>query len=324
MSMLGVAARLTLAAVFAVAALGKLKHPGAAQEMLRSLGLPSTRLTAIGLSLGELLLCISLVIVPPAHLAALVATLALSGFTVALLVTRLRGRAPVCACFGGAEPSPVTALTLIRNLALVGVGAVATVIAGPREPDEWVLVGLAVAVVSAVEAVATVSLVRRYGQVLLHIQELEATLSALDGSARAGFATAGGQAPNIELRSVQDGDAVALPVNGQRDLLVFLHPDCGHCHALLPELRDWQSDTPEGAAPVIRPVLIAGSDTDTEPFHTAGISELLLDPDGAASRAWGVTAFPAGVVIDDAGRMTDEPQFGAAAIRSLVTTAVER
>src|ERR1700733_11594721 len=122
MSMIGLGARLTLAAVFAVAALGKLEHPGAAQEMLRSLGLPSTRSTAIGLSLGELLLCISLVIVPRAHLAALVATLALSGFTVALLVTRLRGRAPVCACFGGAEPSPVTALMLIRNLALVGVG----------------------------------------------------------------------------------------------------------------------------------------------------------------------------------------------------------
>jgi hypothetical protein len=74
----------------------------------------------------------------------------------------------------------------------------------------------------------------------------------------------------------------------------------------------------EARAPVIRPVLTGGPDTDPTPLQTAGITELLLDTDGAASRANGVSAFPAGVVIDDAGQMTDEPQFGAAAIRSLV------
>jgi hypothetical protein len=321
MSILGLAARLTLATVFAVAALGKLQHLDAAREMLRSLGLPSTRLTAIGLSLTELLLCAGLVTAPWAHPAALVATLALTGFTVALVAARLRGRTPICACFGGAEPSPVTALTLIRNCVLVGLGAVATATAATRDLDESVLVGLAVAVVSATGAVATITLVRRHGQALLRIQELEAKLSALDGSERSASGTAGPPALNIELRSVDDGAAVAPSVTGQRDLLVFLHPDCGHCHALLPEIRDWQSTATEAAAPVIRPVLIAGSDTDTTPFQTAGISELLLDPDGAASRAWGVTAFPAGVVIDRDGRMADEPRFGAVAIRSLVAMA---
>jgi hypothetical protein len=123
---------------------------------------------------------------------------------------------------------------------------------------------------------------------------------------------------NSELRSLQDRDAVAPSASGQRDLLVFLHPDCGHCHALLPEIRDWQLTANETAGTVIRPVLIAGSDTDTTPFQAAGISELLFDPDGRASRRWGVTAFPAGVMIDEQGRMTDEPQFGAPAIRSLV------
>ena len=150
--MLGLAGRLTLATVFAVAAIGKLRHLGAAREMLRSLGLPSTPLTAIGLSLGELLLCAGLLTARWAHPAALVATLTLIGFTVALVVARLRGRTPVCACFGAAEPMPVTARTLIRNLALVAVGAVATAIAGTQELDLWVLVGLAVAVVSAVGA----------------------------------------------------------------------------------------------------------------------------------------------------------------------------
>ena len=122
MSMLGLAGRLTLATVFAVAAIGKLRHLGAAREMLRSLGLPSTSLAAIGLSLGELLLCAGLLTSRWAHPAALVATLTLTGFTVALVVARLRGRTPVCACFGAAEPMPVTARTLIRNLALVAVG----------------------------------------------------------------------------------------------------------------------------------------------------------------------------------------------------------
>jgi uncharacterized membrane protein YphA (DoxX/SURF4 family) len=324
MSMLGLAARLTLATVFAVAAIGKLRHLGAAGEMLRSLGLPSTPLTTIGLSLGELLLCAGLLTARWAHHAALVATLTLIGFTLALLVTRLRGRTPVCACFGGAEPSPVTARTLIRNLALVGVGAVATAIAGAQELDQWVLVGLAVAVVSAVGAAATASLVRRYGQALLRIQELEARLAAPDGQRPAAFGTAVRPAPNIEFLSLPDGDVIAPSVNGRRDLFVFLHPDCGHCHALLPEIRDWQLTTTAAAAPVIRPVLIADSDADTTLFQTAGISDLLLDLDGAASRAWGVTAFPAGVMIDHEGRMTVEPQFGAPAIRSLAAGRTSR
>jgi Tetracyclin repressor-like, C-terminal domain/Methylamine utilisation protein MauE len=324
MSMLGLAARLTLAIVFAVAAIGKLRHLDAAREMLQSLGLPSTRLTAIGLSLGELLICAGLLTVPWAHPAALVATLMLTGFTVALLNARLRGRAPVCACFGGATPSPVTTLTLVRNLLLVGVGAVVTATAATRELDRWVLIGLAVAVLSAAGAAAIIMLIRRYGEALLRIRELEATLPALDGNERAAFRTAVGQTPNIELRSLHDGDAVTPSVSGRRELLVFLHPDCGHCHALLPEIRDWQMTATEPAGPVIRPVLVADSDTDTTPFETAGISELLLDSNGAASRAWGVTAFPAGVVIDHAGHVTDEPQFGAPAIRSLVAGSNDR
>src|ERR1700729_2316136 len=87
MSMLGLAPRLTLAIVFAVAALGKLRQLDAAREMLQSLGLPSTRLTAIGLSLGELLICAGLLTVRWACPAALVATLVLTGFTVALLTS---------------------------------------------------------------------------------------------------------------------------------------------------------------------------------------------------------------------------------------------
>lgn len=324
--MLGLAARLTLATVFAVAAIGKLRHLSAAREMLQSLGLPSTRLTAIGLSLSELLICAGLVTVPWAHPAALVATLALTGFTVALLAARLQGRAPVCACFGGADPSPVTGLTLIRNLALIGVGAFATATAATPELAQSVLVGLAVAVVSVAGATAIITLMRRYGRALLRIQELEATLSALDGNKHAALGTAVRQPCNIELR-LQDGGAVAPSASGQCDLLVFLHPDCGHCHALLPEIRDWQLTANETAETVIRPVLVAGPDTDTDtdttPFQAAGISELLLDPDGAASRTWGITAFPAGVMIDKEGRMTDEPQFGAAAIRSLVAIATQ-
>jgi hypothetical protein len=94
------------------------------------------------------------------------------------------------------------ARTLIRNLVLVGVGGVATAAASTRELDASILVGLAVAVVSAAGAMVIITLLRRYGQALLRIQEPEATLSAVDG------------------------DAVAPSVVAQRDVLVFLHSDC--------------------------------------------------------------------------------------------------
>jgi hypothetical protein len=124
--------------------------------------------------------------------ATLVATVVLIGFTEALVVARIRGRTPACACFGGAEPTPVTALTLIRNLVPVAVGAVATATAPTRKLDGVVLVALPVAVASIAGAAAMITLIRRYGQALLRIQVLEGTLSALDGNGGAAFGTAVG------------------------------------------------------------------------------------------------------------------------------------
>lgn len=125
-----------LAAVFLLAALGKLRRPQPLFFALRQGGLGGR--PALGLMLGlpalELGLAVGLALAPAGlGRAALVAALAvLLGFTAWLWVGYRRGQPVPCGCFGG-DPSPVTGWTLLRNLLLCGLAALGAAL-GPQVP----------------------------------------------------------------------------------------------------------------------------------------------------------------------------------------------
>jgi peroxiredoxin/uncharacterized membrane protein YphA (DoxX/SURF4 family) len=127
-------------------------------------------------------------------------------------------------------------------------------------------------------------------------------------------ATVGTPAPGFLLPDI-DGRLVKLDdLRGDQTLLLFWNPDCGHCEAMLPELRDWETrSAPEG----VRLVLI--STGDVEANRALGLSSrILLDENFTTGRAFGVSGTPMAVLVDDGGRIASTIAAGASAFWKLV------
>ena len=143
---LGYAAAVALAAIFAIAAVAKLRDISATERHIVGLGLPRASFFARFVPLAELSIVALLLIVPPAG--ALAALVSLAFFTT-FLIGRLRAgvRAP-CACFGSSRARPISARDVIRNLLLMALALVC--LATDRPTAITLLDALAVVVVIAV------------------------------------------------------------------------------------------------------------------------------------------------------------------------------
>lgn len=120
------AAALVLAAVFAVAAVAKLRQPTATSSSFAALGLPAAGLLAYAVPAVEAALAVALVVAPaPAAWAGLVL---LAVFTLVLARAIARGTDAPCACFGSARRArePVSGVELVRNAMLAALAIVAT------------------------------------------------------------------------------------------------------------------------------------------------------------------------------------------------------
>ena len=118
----GYAAAVALAAIFAIAAVAKLRNLAATERNFIGLGLPRASFFARFVPLVELSIVALLLIVPPAG--AIAALISLAFFTT-FLIGRLRAgvHAP-CACFGASKAQPFSARDVVRNLLLMAVAIV--------------------------------------------------------------------------------------------------------------------------------------------------------------------------------------------------------
>lgn len=119
---IGYAAAVALAAIFAIAAVAKLRDLSATERDFVGLGLPRASFFARFVPLAELSIVALLLIVPPAG--AIAALVSLAFFTT-FLIGRLRAgvRAP-CACFGSSRAQPISVGDVARNLLLMGLAIV--------------------------------------------------------------------------------------------------------------------------------------------------------------------------------------------------------
>ncbi|HQY31233.1 MAG TPA: MauE/DoxX family redox-associated membrane protein, partial [Thermomicrobiales bacterium] len=110
-------ARLGLAAVFVVAAIGKLMDLSGSAQAMGNFGVPArfTRLTGTALPILELIVAVFLIPVGTAFWAALLGTLLLLGFIAGISNLLRKGEAPDCHCFGAIHSEPVGKATLVRN-----------------------------------------------------------------------------------------------------------------------------------------------------------------------------------------------------------------
>jgi uncharacterized membrane protein YphA (DoxX/SURF4 family) len=142
----GYAAAVALAAIFAIAAVAKLRDVSATESDFAGLGIPRASFFARFVPIAELSIVALLLIVPPAG--AIAALVSLAFFTT-FLIGRLRAgvRAP-CACFGSSRAQPISVRDVIRNLLLMALAVVS--LATDRPTAITPLDALAVLAVTAV------------------------------------------------------------------------------------------------------------------------------------------------------------------------------
>jgi peroxiredoxin len=124
----------------------------------------------------------------------------------------------------------------------------------------------------------------------------------------------GEEAPEVRLADLK-GNEVSLQEDfrGQESLVLFWNPGCGFCQQMLPDLKEWEAQAPEGA-----PKLMAVSAGSEEANRGMGLtSPVLLDQDFATGRAFGASGTPSAVLVDAEGKVASEVAVGALAVMEL-------
>ena len=124
-------ARLLMAAVFVTAAGSKLFDLAGTRRSVGDFGVPAPLVGPVSVMLPWVELAAVVLLIVPATTwwGGLLALVLLATFTVAVSVNLGSGRTPECRCFGQLAASPVSRLTVLRNV-LLSVPAFVVVLAG--------------------------------------------------------------------------------------------------------------------------------------------------------------------------------------------------
>ena len=327
--MILLAARLLLAAVFVVAAAGKLASRSRTVATLAEFGVPESirRPIAIALPLAELAIAVGLLPAATAAWAAVAAALLLAAFTAAVARTLLQGREVDCNCFGSLGPSRISRWTMVRNVLLLvlaggvaiaaqsGPGTSAVAWLGNLDTAQLALLCAGVAIVLATLSIAFFwQLMRQNGRLL---NELEALKAGGGGTAPTG-PQPGDSAPSFALPALGGGSLALeeLLAGGRGLVAVVTDPGCGACDPLLPEIGRLQRD-PETPVPL---VMISRGDRDANlaKAREHGLEPVLMEEEFEVSRALGINGAPGAVRLDAEGRYVAKPSMGTERVGTLL------
>jgi peroxiredoxin/uncharacterized membrane protein YphA (DoxX/SURF4 family) len=341
------AARVVLAAVFAVAGVAKLADRDGFRRAVEDFGVPAklSAVVTIVLPVVELGVAIALISSSFAWWGAFAALGLLAVFVVAIVVNLARGRHPNCQCFGQLHTAPVGRSTLIRNLVLAAVaglvvwqgrldvGASATGwLFGLSVLEAAGLVALVlVVVVLALQGWLGLNLLRQHGRLLLRIEELEKRLNP-DGASSIGSEQqqagrvfglpVGEAAPEFRLPDLQGATRTLTDLrgNGKPVMLLFTDPECGPCAALLPQVGEWQDRYADRLSVVL--VSAGTREENVKKSAAQGIGQVLVQERREVAEAYQYAGTPSAVLVSSSGRIASPLAAGADAIDSLVRRAV--
>jgi hypothetical protein len=329
--------RLVLAAVFVVAAVGKAADLAGSQRAVQAFGVPRSLASVIGtlLPLAELGVAVALLYRGWARGGALAAFVLLAALSVAIARLIATGRTPDCHCFGRVHSEAAGILTVCRSSCLA-LAAGVVVLAGPgagwrdaavaRHPAALAAAigGAILLCVIALQARFAYRLLRRHGQLLIRLEELEARpahgLTSCDSNQTAGSA----QALALPLPAY-DGSTHSLAELGAPGpplLIMFSDPGCGPCVALLPDLRRWQTAHSE----IFRLIVMTrgSAEGNRAAISAVGAEAVLCDRDRSVMSALDIPGTPAAILLDRRGQPGMPAALGAGAIRRVVDQAVAR
>ena len=342
------AARLLLAAVFAVASMTKFADLPGSRRAVRDFGVPGQLATPFGvlLPLVELAVAVALIPKASARYGALGALMLLILFVLGIATTLARGRRPDCHCFGQLHSSPIGWTTLARNAVLAAVaafvawwgwndpGSSAVAWAADLSTAERLQVLGELVTLGFLAALgwAVIHLLGQNGRLLRRLDALEVKLSASGGAhvpAPAPAPTAAPEASELGLPVGAPAPAFSLPglygetltldalrAPGTPVVLIFSDPGCGPCNGLLPDIGRWEREH----ADRITVALVSRGTPEANLLKSTehGVSRVLLQRDFEVAEAYQATGTPIGVIIRPDGRIGSQLAPGADAVRALV------
>ena len=332
--------RLLLAAMFAVAAAGKLRDLLGFRKTLAAFGVPTSAVAvaAVLTPVVELAVAALLVSASSAWWGAAAGLALLAMFTSAAAANLAWGRRPDCACFGTASSEPLGSVTLVRNVAwsacaalLVGAGPGANLSGmaaqwGATPAEERFLSLSAVVLLAALVALDRYASRLRVSNAALasRVETLERRLGSASPTSIGGPAglPRGTVAPPFDL-PLLEGDRASLDTlrkAGQPVLLVFLDAYCAACAQLWPDIERWQQQY----AGVLTVAVICGGPPQAVEMKLIGtaVTNVLLRSDSAVPEMYSQSLTPSAVMVSPDGRIDSEAVAGVPAIRDLVAQRI--
>jgi uncharacterized membrane protein YphA (DoxX/SURF4 family)/thiol-disulfide isomerase/thioredoxin len=325
------ALRLVLAGVFAVAGVSKLRDQEGSGQALEEFGVPSrfTRLGAVLLPMAEIAVAVALLFPPSARWGALGAAALLVGFGIAIGNAMAHGRAPDCHCFGQVHSEPAGWRTLARNAVLLAMAATVAAFGPGPGIHTWLtdrnvleLAALAAVLVAAIPAVRRMRKWRRQRE---RRRTKTRMLEHLEGVYSPSGLPVGSPAPDFALRSVSGGQESleGLCSRGLPVLLVFVHPGCGPCRQLLPQLAEWHARI---ASRLTIAVLSEGSaEANAALLDGYVVDDVLLQERGNVYQAYDLRhGTPSAVIVDTDRTIGSVSVGGVTAIEELIRLTLRR
>jgi thiol-disulfide isomerase/thioredoxin len=123
----------------------------------------------------------------------------------------------------------------------------------------------------------------------------------------------GEPAPEVTLADLEGRTVELKDFKGQETLVLFWNPGCGFCQQMLPEIKQWEENRPEGTPKLL--FVSAGTEEANREMKLS--SKVVLDQQFAAGRAFGASGTPSAVLVDAEGRIASEVAVGAPAVLDL-------
>jgi thiol-disulfide isomerase/thioredoxin len=118
----------------------------------------------------------------------------------------------------------------------------------------------------------------------------------------------------VKLQDLKGNTVELDDFRGEDTLVLFWNPGCGFCQQMLPEIKQWEGNRPEGAPKLL--FVSAGTEEANKDMKLS--SKVVLDQQFAAGRAFGASGTPSAVLVDAEGRIASEVAVGAPAVLDLV------
>jgi thiol-disulfide isomerase/thioredoxin len=124
----------------------------------------------------------------------------------------------------------------------------------------------------------------------------------------------GESAPHLKPPDLKGKNVNLARFKGNETLVIFWNPGCGFCQQMLPDIKEWEKNMPEGAPKLL--VVSAGSE---EVNKAMGLSSpVVLDEGFETGRAFGASGTPSAVLVDAKGKIASEVAVGGPAVLDLV------